>query len=147
MIDWSSTGESAVSILYVVCVFLLGMFFSMSLLLRFFINQLSLDVRDLPPRLQSVVLLDSITFQILYGEETPYATSIRTGKSLDEVNAEIQVKRDAQLQRNEERMRKEQESVDRAMSIWKVCGLLLLSIIGGLAFFGLINYLIQLVLQ
>jgi hypothetical protein len=147
MIDWSSAGESAVSTLSVVCVFLLGMFFSMALLLRLFINQLSLDVRDLPPRLQSLVLLDNITFQILYGEETPYATSIRTGKSLDEVNAEIQVEREAQLQRNEVIMKKEQEDTDKAMAIVKAFGLAFLSIIGGLVFLALINYLIQIVLQ
>jgi hypothetical protein len=44
-------------------------------------------------------------------------------------------------------MEKEQEGWDKVMPIWKACGLLFLSIIGGLAFFGLINYLIQIVLQ
>jgi len=158
MIDWAWVRDFALDTLSVVCGFLLGMYICMALLLRLFIVQLSLDVRDFSTRLQAIVLLDSVFYTLFAGpdeytgepRETAYARSIRTGKPLDEVNAEIKVERKAQRkahnQRERERRRKEQRDTDEAMKIMAPLvwvGWICMAILGGLVFWGFIEYLIE----
>jgi hypothetical protein len=63
----------------------LGSFICYSILLRLIITLFSLDVRNLSPRLQGLVLLDNIYQLIIFDRETSYAASIRTGLSLEEL--------------------------------------------------------------
>ena len=54
--------------------------------LRLIITLFSLDVRNLSPRLQALVMLDGLILHIILGwEDTPYTASIRTGLSLEEL--------------------------------------------------------------
>jgi len=63
----------------------IGSFLCYFILLRLIITIFSLDVRNLSPRLQALVMLDGILFNIVYGlADTPYTKSIRTGLSLEE---------------------------------------------------------------
>ncbi len=63
----------------------MGIFVCYAILLRLIITLFSLDVRNLSPRLQALVLLDSVFHLIIFDRETFYSISIRTGLSLEEV--------------------------------------------------------------
>ena len=66
----------------------IGSFLCYFILLRLIITIFSLDVRNLSPRLQALVMLDSVFHLIILDQETPYSASIRTGLSLEELKVQ-----------------------------------------------------------
>lgn len=82
MVDWDFILDQ----IFDLGIFCCGLYVCLFILLRLFITQLSLDVRNLPPRLQALVMLDGLILQSIFGwEDTPYTASIRTGLSLEEL--------------------------------------------------------------
>jgi len=82
MVDW----DFILIQIFELGAFCCGLWVCMFIMLRLFITQLSLDVRNFPPRLQGLVMLDSLIISILFGyEDTPYTASIKTGLSLEEL--------------------------------------------------------------
>ena len=82
MLDW----DSILAQIFDLGIFCCGLYVCLFILLRLFITQLSLDVRNFPPRLQALVMLDGLILHSIFGwEDTPYTASIRTGLSLEEL--------------------------------------------------------------
>ena len=138
MVGWSSI-ERVFDLLIPVCLFYVGFSVCLSLFLRIFITKFSLDVRDLTPRLQALVMLDNLLPMLLVGGrpefETSYSRSIRTGLSLKELkdldDAEFEASRPEREAKLAKREAKDARSHSQAVSIMKGFFIFWMSLIGG----------------
>ena len=140
MVDWDSI-EQVLELCFSIFIFIVGFTGCLSLFLRIFITKFSLDVRDLTPRLQALVMLDNLLLMMIGGGpefETSYSRSIRTGLSLKELkdldDAEFEASRPEREAKLAKREAKDARSHSQAVSIMKGFFIFWMSLIGGTLF-------------